>query len=59
MSQSYLGHLDSRNTKYQGFIEKSSRNGIGILVDEFVVFCMSHWKNDQPNGPTLIIYPKR
>lgn len=58
-----------RNSIYLGETEPSSQicdqpQGIGIMLDDMFLMCLSRWSNDDrslpvAHGPTLIIFPNR
>ena len=57
MSKNYLGFIDTRNAKYQGFFMDEAFNGIGILIDNVFTTIVTHWNKYALNGNTLIIFP--
>lgn len=47
--------IDYRNGKYQGPVSASKqRSGLGIFIDDDLAFYISHWRQNQLNGPTLV-----
>lgn len=57
MNKTYLGILDSRNTKYQGCISNQTYQGIGMLIDSKFMTIVTNWNDNKPNGHSFIIYP--
>lgn len=34
-------------------------DGIGLVLDHEYLLALTNWKNDNPYGPSLVIYPSR
>ena len=48
-----------RNAKHVGFTKNKVPHGIGIILDDLFLLSLSHWKEYNFAGPTVIIYPNR
>lgn len=47
--------VDYLNGKYQGSLTSNhQRHGLGVFIDDDLIFYISHWKHNQLHGPTLI-----
>ena len=47
--------ISFRNGIYQGYIEDYYPQGLGLFMDDNLVFHCSEWKRGQYNGPTAIL----
>lgn len=52
-----LGAIDFRNARYQGEIENQLPHGLGIVIDQSLLFCLATWYKGTINGPVFAVYP--
>lgn len=62
MDRNYSFIIDYQNARYHGKISSSSskgkkliKSGPGILIDDDINFIFSNWKNNLPDGKTVLI----
>jgi hypothetical protein len=49
--------IDFRNARYQGQTKNHLPDGIGLLIDNKMMFCMAEWVAGEIRGPAVIIFP--
>lgn len=57
--KTFFGCIDMRNAKFQGSIKNSLPDGIGIALNLDFLLALTNWNNQQPYGPSVIIFPSR
>ena len=49
--------IDYRNGRYQGFLKDENYHGWGAILDDDFTFYLSHWTDNQADGPCFLIFP--
>jgi hypothetical protein len=57
--KTFFGCIDMRNAKFQGSIRNSTPDGLGIALNQDFLLALTNWKNEEPYGPSVIVFPSR
>ena len=49
--------IDYRNASYHGQTSNNKHDGLGILLDDNLMFCIAEWSEGKVSGKCFVIFP--